>query len=830
MKKNLLRKSLVLASSLLATVPLAHGQAVRAWSGSSGSAWLTETNWTPNTNFAGEAPLAVLAVEGLATDIMTTVAANTATNIGINMNTLAAGGGVGLILGGIDFNRSVTNNLQIGNSSTTVNGIMQLNGATINSVPNTLVRVAGGASLTIANVNTGTTTQTMGVQLGITNGVLDVGTDRFLIISSNITELTALSSITKTGPGTVILGGTNSFTGGTTVNTGTLSFRTLAAKTAGTHTFAAGTALGLGFGGATQFTAADIQDAFAGTFAGNLADISIGGTNNISIDTTLAQATLSANIGPSPRGLEKILGGANLTLTGTNEYSGRTVVGGGSGFIVNSLGNIADASSNVGTNSTIDLMPVSFLQVGSATTASSDKTLNLRGNTVFFANGTGTAALIHTGSITTETAGVKTFDLRTTATNFNANNISGVISDGSGQLNLRKSNAGTWTVSGANTHTGTTTVAAGTLILSNSLALQNSTLDTTASIAGTGTAGLRTTVTALTLGGLTGSKNVAATGGVFTTTAGGYSGVTALTLNPGTGLTPAYTAVIADGAPGMTLTKTGAGTQTLSGSNTYTGATAVNAGTLALGASGSIASSPSLAIAAGAVMDTSAQATYTISAAQPLELGIIATGTGTSGQITAAGLVVSSASVTYNITGTPDDPAYVLATYTSLTGRFASAPAPPAGYMLDYTYQGNKIALVSTAASPYATWSGGALPNVDANNDSVMNGVAWVLGAANPNALAVGDLPTLDTTSDPGFVIFNYRRSDLANTDTNTVIKAQYGTNLTSWTDAVASADIIITPFNDFHAAGIDKVEVKIRRTLVPNGRIFTRLNALITQ
>ncbi len=78
------------------------------------------------------------------------------------MNTLSAAGDVGLILGGISFNRTVTNNLQIGNSSSSVNGILQLNGATIDTVANTLISVAGSSNLTIANVNSGSGTQAMG--------------------------------------------------------------------------------------------------------------------------------------------------------------------------------------------------------------------------------------------------------------------------------------------------------------------------------------------------------------------------------------------------------------------------------------------------------------------------------------------------------------------------------------------------------------------------------------------------------------------------------------------------------------------------------------------
>ena len=49
----------------------------------------------------------------------------------------------------------------------------------------------------------------------------------------------------------------------------------------------------------------------------------------------------------------------------------------------------------------------------------------------------------------------------------------------------------------------------------------------------------------------------------------------------------------------MTLTKTGAGTQILTGANTYTGATIVNGGTLTVGGDGSLSSSSALQISGG---------------------------------------------------------------------------------------------------------------------------------------------------------------------------------------------------------------------------------------
>lgn len=48
---------------------------------------------------------------------------------------------------------------------------------------------------------------------------------------------------------------------------------------------------------------------------------------------------------------------------------------------------------------------------------------------------------------------------------------------------------------------------------------------------------------------------------------------------------------------------------------------------------------------------------------------------------------------------------------------------------------------------------------------------------------------------------------------------------------AVSGSNLIITPTdnNDASSPGIDKVEVKLKRTLASDGKLFIRLNVLIT-
>ena len=146
--------------------------------------------------------------------------------------------------------------------------------------------------------------------------------------------------------------------------------------------------------------------------------------------------------------------------------------------------------------------------------------------------------------------------------------ISGTIVGANGFVKL---GAGTLALSAANTYSGVTTANAGVLQLQNNLALQNSTLN--ADFGGTGTVTLDAGITTPTFGGLAGTRDL---GALIT---GGYGNVTALTLNPNSG-SVTYDGVIADGTSGMTLTKTGAGTQVLSNTCDYTGSTNVNDGKL----------------------------------------------------------------------------------------------------------------------------------------------------------------------------------------------------------------------------------------------------------
>jgi autotransporter-associated beta strand protein len=184
--------------------------------------------------------------------------------------------------------------------------------------------------------------------------------------------------------------------------------------------------------------------------------------------------------------------------------------------------------------------------------------------------------------------------------------INGVISN-TNNITLSLAGGGTFTLAGANTYTGGTTLSAGILQLgSNGVVSAGGTI--TSGPVGTGLLTLssgttlrsdsstnRTIQNSLSLSGsITLGATSTQTGTVtFNSTDGTHTLSTAatVTLTGDTTLTTLSSVNIADVISGsFNLTKAGASTLTLSGANTYSGTTTVNAGTLKIDNNGSTTS------------------------------------------------------------------------------------------------------------------------------------------------------------------------------------------------------------------------------------------------
>ncbi|MFU8893017.1 MAG: Ig-like domain-containing protein [Luteolibacter sp.] len=139
--------------------------------------------------------------------------------------------------------------------------------------------------------------------------------------------------------------------------------------------------------------------------------------------------------------------------------------------------------------------------------------------------------------------------------------------------------------------------------------------------------------------------------------------------------------------------------------------------------------------------------------------------------------------------------------------------------------------------SPFQTWldSFPGLtdpdPTVDFDGGGLATALEWVLGGDPTNANDdVMITPTFDNTSDPDFFVFTYRRTQQAAADTNTTILVEYSSDLVAWTTAAAGADVQINVNQGGAGTGIDLVEVKIRRTIAQDGKLFSRLRVELAQ
>jgi fibronectin-binding autotransporter adhesin len=162
--------------------------------------------------------------------------------------------------------------------------------------------------------------------------------------------------------------------------------------------------------------------------------------------------------------------------------------------------------------------------------------------------------------------------------------VPGVIT-GAGDLN--KNTAGTLTLSGANTYTGATNISAGTLAAGavNTIPLASPVVLSNVSGAVFNLAGFDQTIASLAGGGGSGGN---VTLGSATLTVGVSNASTA------------YGGAIS-GAGGVT--KAGSGQWTLSGANSYTGATTINEGTLVAGAANTLSPGSAVTVATGGTLN-----------------------------------------------------------------------------------------------------------------------------------------------------------------------------------------------------------------------------------
>jgi T5SS/PEP-CTERM-associated repeat protein/autotransporter-associated beta strand protein len=358
-------------------------------------------------------------------------------------------------------------------------------------------RLASTSNLTLngGDFTLGTFNQTVGnftLVSGNLNGTGNLTVNSgglFALQSGNIfANLTGTGSLNKTGNGLASLSGNDTYTGNTTVSGGTLLL-------------SSNTALGLGVlsldGGALAF-APGVSTALPGASL-NLT------SNSGAINIGNSSLTFAANI--TGNGGLNIIGNGTLTLTGNNTYAGNTTITNGTLLLSGNSALPVNSTVVVDANSTFNLngqnTTINALSGNGNVTLGAGGNLTVSGNTVttFTGNISGTGNLTVTGNDSLILAGNNTYTGNTTilggtlqiGNGTNNGFVPGNITDNGtlvisgngasqtfsgaivGTGNLVVSGNGTVILAGNNTFTGNTTIESGTLDISNTTALGNST-------------------------------------------------------------------------------------------------------------------------------------------------------------------------------------------------------------------------------------------------------------------------------------------------------------------------------------------------------------------
>ncbi len=443
-----------------------------------------------------------------------------ATNIISSSSALVMEGGTLALRGKASGVSSQTVNnltLNVGHSKILADG----NGGTSTTLAlGAITRSGTGATLDVSLASTGavtTTTSTM------TNSVISNGGVAYATVNGsdwatyNAGNIEALSTYqTATNPGSWASTDNVSLSGNPSANVGTQSINTLRLDAASTVTITAGQTLTVGAGGIlmtgtgnTLITSGTLKGSGSATKELVVYQNKSSGTAEIS--SVIADNTAATTFTKA--------GNGTLTLSGSNTYTGNTVISGGvlkvagvanyanrgivfsGGVLGLSGGDLTGLTLGVGAANR-----VSWTNSGGFAAYGADRTVSFTTAPVWGSTGNflGTqdalklsaadsdAKIIFASGINLQNAGSTTvapkqIEVANGGAAVDAE-ISGVLSSGSPNGGLVKTGAGTLLLSNTNTYGGVTYISAGTLIVNGSIG--NSMLTTVASgatLAGTGT-------------------------------------------------------------------------------------------------------------------------------------------------------------------------------------------------------------------------------------------------------------------------------------------------------------------------------------------------------
>ncbi|MBH0425630.1 autotransporter-associated beta strand repeat-containing protein [Salmonella enterica] len=332
----------------------------------------------------------------------------------------------------------------LGTGDVTDNATLEMNtgGDFINNIGGTgRVEKSGDDALTLSGSNTytGGTTINDGTLIATSVDALgsgDVTNNAVLELNTGgdfINNIGGTGRVEKSGDETLTLSGSNTYTGGTLISGGTLVATNVEA---------------LGTGDVTDNAVLELNT--GGDF-----------TNNISGSGQVVKS-----------------GDDTLTLSGANSYTGGTTISGGTLVATNvdalGTGDVTNSSTlELNTGGTFD----NAISGSGQVVKSGDETLTLSGSNTY----TG-GTLISGGTlVATNVDALGTGDVTDNATlELNTGGTFDNVISGSGQV--VKSGDKTLTLSGANSYTGGTTISGGTLVASNVEALGSGDIDNYASL------------------------------------------------------------------------------------------------------------------------------------------------------------------------------------------------------------------------------------------------------------------------------------------------------------------------------------------------------------